>query len=292
MGNRETSRQVRVSLFTDFSVAEKNCNIMLDVLKAVILGLVEGVTEFLPISSTGHLIVAADLLEFSGRVAPTFEIFIQLGAVLAVMWFYRHDLLGQLRALPSDKATQRLWFNLFVAFLPAAGVGLLLHKWIKAVLFSPGTVATVLIVGGFVLLFIEWRPHAAKVHHLSAISLRQAIVVGLAQVASLIPGVSRSAATIIGGLLAGLDRETATGFSFYLAIPTLGSATVYDLLANLGTLGVNDLLILMTGLLTAFVTAFVVIGWLLRYVANHDLRVFGFYRVAVGFVILLWMWRG
>lgn len=263
---------------------------MLDLLKAIILGLVEGITEFLPISSTGHLIVAARLLRFQGEVAPTFEIFIQLGAVLAVAWFYRRDLWTQLRALPSDGATQRLWFNLFIAFLPAAAVGFALHKWIKAVLFSPGVVAASLIAGGVALLFIERRPRIAQVNTLRAVGLRQATVIGLAQVAALIPGVSRSAASIAGGLLAGLDRETATAFSFYLALPTLGLATVFDLLTSLDHLVVNDLLLLAVGLLTAFATAFLVVGWLLRYVASHDFRPFGYYRIVAGIMILLWAW--
>jgi len=263
---------------------------MPDGLKAIVLGLVEGITEFLPISSTGHLILVADLLRFHNQAAPTFEIVIQLGAVLAIVWFYRRDLWAQLCALPSDPSAQRLWFNILLAFLPVGGVGLALHTWIKAALFSPGVVAISLIVGGAALVWIERKPRDAQIHSLHGIGWRQATAIGLTQVAALIPGVSRSAASIIGGLLVGLDRETATVFSFYLALPTLGLATVFDLLASLDRLAVNDVLLMVVGLAVSFVTAFLVVGWLLRYVANHDLRLFGYYRVAAGLATLLWMW--
>lgn len=264
---------------------------MPDLLKAIILGLVEGITEFLPVSSTGHLIVVADLLEFRGQIASTFEIFIQLGAVLAIVWFYRRDLWTQLSALPSDKKVQRLWFNILLAFLPVGIIGLALHTWIKATLFSPSVVALSLVAGGVALVFVDQKPRVAQIHSLHGIGWRQATAIGLAQVAALIPGISRSAVSIIGGLLAGLDRETATVFSFYLALPTLGLATVFDLLMSLDRLAVSDVLLLVVGLAFSFVTAFLVVGWLLRYVANHDLRLFGYYRIVAGLAILLWTWR-
>ena len=263
---------------------------MLDLLKAVILGIVEGVTEFLPISSTGHLIVAGQLLRFPPELAPTFEIFIQLGAVLAVAWLYHHDLWMQLRAVPTDRTVQRLWFNLFIAFLPAAAIGFLFHTWIKTVLFSPLVVSASMIAGGIVLVLVEWRPRTAKTHELSGVRWRQAAGIGLAQMLALIPGASRSATSIIGGLLTGLDRETATIFSFYLALPTLGLATLFDLLTSLDHVSSGDRLLMAVGLVVAFVTSLLVMRWLLRYIARHDFRVFGYYRIAAGTVILLWVW--
>lgn len=261
---------------------------MESIVKAAIMGLVEGVTEFLPVSSTGHLILAGDILRFDGSMAATFEIFIQLGAVLAVVWFYREDLRAQLRALPTDAGVQRLWFNVALAFVPAAVVGLVLHRWIKAVLFSPAVVASSLAAGGAALLLVERRRHTEQVHELRAVTTRQALVVGLVQTLSLIPGVSRSAASIVGGLLSGLDRTTATAFSFYLAIPTLGLATLFELATSLSRLAARDVVLLGVGLVMAFASAVVAIGWLLRYVATHDLRPFGWYRVLAGLLVLLW----
>jgi undecaprenyl-diphosphatase len=262
---------------------------MFDLLKAAILGIVEGLTEFLPISSTGHLIVAADLLNFEGDAASTFEIFIQLGAVLAVLWYYRRDLLAQARALPTDRATQRFWLNVIIAFLPAAAIGFLLHDWIKEVLFSPAVVAVSLIAGGLIFLLIEAKPPASTVHDLADVTPKQAATIGIAQIFSMIPGVSRSGATIVGGFLSGLDRPTAVAFSFYLALPTLGLATLFDLVTNLDRLTRNDLVLMAVGLVFAFITSLLVIGWLLRYVAGHTFRIFGYYRIIAGVAILVWL---
>lgn len=261
---------------------------LLELIKVIILGIVEGITEFLPISSTGHLIVVGDLLKFNGKFASTFEIFIQLGAIIAVAVYYRKDLLKQLSVITKDKPVQRLWFNLFLAFLPAGIVGLLLHKWIQANLFSPIVVAISLIVGGGVLLWVERKPLVSATHNLSEVGWKQAIVIGVFQSIALIPGVSRSAATIVGGLLLGLDRETATGFSFYLALPTLGLATVFDLVTNINQLGSGDLVYMGIGLIVSFISAYVVVGWLLRYISSHNFRAFGFYRIAAGLAMLLW----
>lgn len=261
---------------------------MTDVVKAVVLGVVEGATEFLPVSSTGHLIVAADILGFGGNVAGTFEIFIQLGAVLAIVWFYRRDLLAQARGVPRDPTVRRLWFNVFVAFVPAAVVGLLLHRWIKAVLFSPTVVAISLMAGGVALLLVERYVHDPGRQSLEAVGTRQALLVGLLQVLSLVPGVSRAAASIVGGMLGGMDRTTATAFSFYLAIPTLGAATIFDLLTSLDRFSRDDLVLLAVGLAVAFGSAFVAVGWLLRYVATHSFRPFGYYRILLGALLLAW----
>lgn len=261
-----------------------------DLWRVVVLGIVEGVTEFLPISSTGHLIIASDLLDFEGSLGGTFEIFIQLGAVLAVVWYYRRDLWQQVRTVPSDRTVQRFWLNVAIAFIPAAAIGLLLHDWIKEVLFSPVVVAVTLIVGGVALLLIERRDHSAGTASLYDVTPKQALGIGLAQVLALIPGASRSATSIMGGLLGGLDRPTAAGFSFYLAIPTLGLATLFDLLSSLDQVSRGDALNLLVGTVVSFVVALVVIGWLLRYIAHNDFRIFGIYRIVFGLIVLAWFW--
>jgi undecaprenyl-diphosphatase len=255
--------------------------------QVVFLGIVEGITEFLPISSTGHLLVTADLIGFQHSIGGTFEIFIQLGAVLAVVGFYARDLLWQARALPHDRGVQRFWVGVLVAFLPAAIIGLGLRGFIKTVLFeSPVVIAWALIAGGMVLAVIEQLLHRPRVTSIDRIHLPEALAIGLAQATALIPGVSRSGATMVGGVFAGLDRMTATTFSFYLAIPTLGIATLVDLLGNLNTLTISDAGRLLLGLLVSFVVAWVCIGWLLRFVGGHSFVVFGIYRIAAGIAIL------
>lgn len=261
---------------------------MSELWKVIVLGIVEGITEFLPISSTGHLIVASDLLKFSGSLGGTFEIFIQLGAILAVVVFYARDLLAQIRAVRRDAQVQRFWLHILVAFLPAAVLGLLIHDWVKAVLFSPLIVALTLVLGGIVFLVVERQDHARGTDDLLAVSRRQALGIGLAQVLALIPGTSRSGASIMGGLLGGLDRRTATAFSFYLAIPTLGGATVFDLLTSLDQVGPGDVLNLVVGTAVSFVVALLAIAWLLRYVSSHDFCLFGVYRIIAGLVVLAW----
>lgn len=258
-------------------------------LKVVILGIVEGVTEFLPISSTGHLIVASDLMQFQNALGGTFEIFIQLGAVVAVALFYRGDLWRQVTTVRQDKGVQNLWLSVIVAFIPAAVVGLLLKDWIKETLFNPITVALSLIVGGIVFLVVERRPALAtqQTKTLETISPRQALGIGMAQVLALIPGVSRSGSTIIGGLLAGLDRETATRFSFYLTIPVLGLATIVDLVTSLDEISSGQMLDLLVGAVVAGVVAWLSIGWLLRYVSRNNFIPFGYYRIAAGVLMLI-----
>jgi undecaprenyl-diphosphatase len=269
-----------------------------DFIKAIILGVVEGVTEFLPISSTGHLIVASDLLRFKD-VGGTFEIVIQLGAVLAVIWFYRMDLFARVRQTGGSTQARRFWLNLLIAFLPAAIIGLLFEKFITRHLFSPLVVATSLILGGIILWLVERRRKTAErvrgsdhAVGLDGITARQALLIGIAQMTALVPGVSRSGSTIVGGLLSGLDRETATAFSFYLAIPTLGGATLYKLLKNLHQItseGASTNLAI--GTVVAFITAWIAIGWLLRYVAHHDFRSFAVYRILAGMAVIVWLLR-
>lgn len=236
---------------------------------AALLGLVEGITEFLPVSSTGHLIVAADLLNFRDA-GGTFEIAIQLGAVLAVIAYYWRDLFGQARALPERPEVRTLWLGVALAFLPAAALGFLFSDAITRYLFSPVTVGLSLMLGGVALWLIEGR----------------------AQCLALIPGVSRSASSIIGGLLTGLDRPTATAFSFYLSIPTLGLATLYALIKGREALDSTQFGPLLVGMGVSFVTALLAIGWLLKYVSQHDFRGFAVYRILAGLAILGWtLWR-
>ncbi|MEA3334471.1 MAG: undecaprenyl-diphosphate phosphatase [Chloroflexota bacterium] len=256
--------------------------------KVIVLGIVEGITEFLPVSSTGHLIVVADLIDFEGSIGGTFEIFIQLGATLAVVVYFFRDLLDQAKRLPTDRTVQRFWLNILIAFLPAAIIGFLIHDWIKEVLFSPLVVAVALVLGGVILILVDRVEREGAISDLFAVPPKKALAIGIAQVAALIPGTSRSGATIVGGLLSGLDRKTATEFSFYLAIPTLGGATVFELLTSLDQIGRDDALNLIVGAIVSFVVALVVIGWLLRYVQTHSFLLFGIYRIIAGATILAW----
>jgi len=259
-------------------------------LTAIILGIVEGLTEFLPVSSTGHLIVAGSLLGYTGERAKLFEIVIQAGAILAVCWEFRVRLWNVARGVLSDRAAQRFVLNLLVAFLPAALLGLAFGSAIKAHLFAPVPVAAAFIVGALVILWAERRakrnPAVVTIHDVDAMRWRDALKVGLAQAFALIPGTSRSGATIIGGMLFGLSRQAATEFSFFLAIPTLFAATGYELLKNRALLAGSDASMIGVGFVTAFVSAFLVVRWLLRYVAHHDFVPFAWYRIAFGAVIL------
>jgi undecaprenyl-diphosphatase len=250
---------------------------------ALILGLVEGLTEFLPISSTGHLILAGDLLGFNGEKAKVFNVAIQTGAMLAVVWEYRR------RFFAVDIA---LWRNLLVAFLPAAALGLLFGGAIKTYLFSPVPVALAFIAGGVIILLVERRTRVARVESTRAMTWRDALKVGIAQCFALIPGTSRSGATIIGGMLFGLSRPAATEFSFFLAVPTLIAAGAYDLCKSRDLLTAADLDMFGVGLVMSFVSAFVVIRWLVSYVATHDFRPFAWYRIAFGVVVLGTAWSG
>jgi undecaprenyl-diphosphatase len=252
-------------------------------LHALILGIVEGLTEFLPVSSTGHLILAAELLEFNDDRGKVFNVAIQTGAMLAVAWEYRA------RFFRIDPGLYR---NLAVAFVPAAALGLVFAKYIKAYLFHAVPVAIAFIAGGLVILLVERRSFAPRVEDTRAMTWRDALKVGLAQCFALIPGTSRSGATIIGGMLFGLSRRAATEFSFFLAVPTLVAAGAYDLWSNRALFSADDLGMLAVGLAAAFVSAFVVIRWLVRYVATHDFRPFAWYRIAFGIVVLATAWSG
>jgi undecaprenyl-diphosphatase len=267
-----------------------------ELVKALIMGLVEGLTEFLPISSTGHLILTGWLIGFDDDRAKVFDIAIQTGAMLAIVWVYRERWKAAFGLTQAPPASRRLLVNLLIAFLPAALLGLAFGSAIKAHLFSPVPVASAFIVGGFVILWAEWRqsrlagrgPTAGGVRVASVedISALDALKIGLAQAFALIPGTSRSGATIIGGMLFGFSRQAATEFSFFLAVPTLCAAGAYSLLKHRDLLAVADLPVFAVGLASAFFSALVVIRWLIRFVAHHNFNGFAVYRIVFGLVVL------
>ncbi|MFK3740434.1 undecaprenyl-diphosphate phosphatase [Massilia sp. TN1-12] len=260
-------------------------------LKAIIMGLVEGFTEFLPISSTGHLILAGSLLDFTTEKAKVFDIAIQAGAILAVMWEYRARIGAVFSGITSVPRQQKLVVNLIIAFLPAAVLGFLFAKAIKEHLFTPVPVASAFIVGALVILWAEKRhktlPGSHRVATVDDMTMLDALKVGCAQCFALIPGTSRSGSTIIGGMLFGLSRTAATEFSFFLAIPTLLAATVYSVLKARHELSIADLPLFGIGGLAAFVSAFLCVRWLLRYISTHDFTIFAWYRIVFGVVVLV-----
>src|SRR5690606_35967878 len=261
---------------------------------AIILGLVEGLTEFLPISSTGHLILAGSLLGFEGPTAETFEIAIQTGAIMAVILVYWQRLRGTVVTLGSSPVARRFTLNVAVAFAPAVVLGLLFGEAIKSRLFHPVFVASALVVGGFIILWAErGRRHVQpRVTHVDAMTVMDALKVGFLQCLALFPGTSRSGATIIGGMISGLSRPVATEFSFYLAIPTLIGAGVYSLWKSRDLLSVADLPMFGVGLLFSFISAWLCVRWLIRYVATHDFVPFAWYRIVFGGLVLLTAWTG
>ncbi len=290
---------------------------------AVILGVVEGLTEFLPVSSTGHLILVSHYLGFTGEVAISVEISIQLGAVLAIVAYERAKLASLFAGALREQAALRDWLRdpgprgsrplrahwnatfrrsvethrnfwflvgLLVAFCPAAVVGLFLHHWIMIHLFSPHTVAVALIAGGLIILLVEARPPRTSVADLNQVGMLTAFLVGVAQCCALFPGVSRSGATIIGGMLAGMNRRVATEFSFFLALPTMIAATTYQMVTSRSLFDTGEALALILGLVVAFLVAWAVIAALLEFVKRYSLRVFGVYRILLGLVVL-WVFR-
>lgn len=266
--------------------------------KAFFLGIVEGITEFLPISSTGHLILFGDWINFESNEAKVFEVVIQLGSILAVVWIFRHRLFqmirGTLRMEPVEVAFTR---NLLIAFLPSAIVGLLFIKAIKALFFHPGVVVVTLVLGGLIMLWVERRRPASsaqaqadQVQTLEKITWKQALVVGFAQCLAMVPGTSRSGATIIAGMLSGIQRKTATEFSFFLAMPTMLAAAVYDFYKHADLLTQQDVLAIAVGFVSAFVCALVVVRAILVFVSRHTYRAFAWYRIALGLVVGAWLW--
>lgn len=257
-------------------------------IKAAVMGVVEGLTEFLPISSTGHLILAGALLDFADAKAKVFEIAIQSGAILAVVLVYWQRLTGALIHLPTSEGARRFVLNVLIGFLPAAVIGLLAYKTIKAYLFNAPVVATSFIVGGLIILWAEKRQqgHEPRVAHADTMSGMDALKVGLVQCLGMIPGTSRSGATIIGGMLLGLSRRAATDFSFFLAIPTLIGAGAYSLWKERALLSAADWPMFAVGFVVSFAAAWICVHWLLRYIATHRFTAFAWYRIAFGIVVL------
>ncbi|MGL6070085.1 undecaprenyl-diphosphate phosphatase [Craterilacuibacter sp.] len=257
--------------------------------KALLLGIVEGLTEFLPVSSTGHLIIVGDLIDFNNSTGKVFEVVIQLGAILAVVWEYRarftHVACGMLGREP---ASLRFVSNLIIAFLPSAVIGFLAIGAIKQYLFNPICVAMALVAGGFVILWAERRQVDVppRVHDVDAMSKLDALKVGVAQVFAMVPGTSRSGATIIGGMLFGLDRKVATEFSFFLAVPTMFAATIYDVYKNWHLFSPADIPVFAVGMVSSFISALILVRWLIRFVSGHTFNVFAWYRIVFGLIIL------
>jgi undecaprenyl-diphosphatase len=260
--------------------------------KALLMGIVEGLTEFLPISSTGHLILAGDLLGFNNEKGKVFEIAIQLGAILAVVWDYRARFAGVAVGLGRDPAANRFVLNLLLAFLPLAIIGLLYGQQIKATLFSPVPVALAFIIGGFIILWAEKMPHSKHIDEVDKMNWKDALVMGFIQAFALIPGASRSGATIIGGLLYGLSRKAATEFSFFLAVPTLGVASLYELYHHGHLFNRDDIAMLAVGFAASFVSAAIAVRALIRFISRHDFTVFAWYRIVFGGVVLLTAYTG
>ena len=260
--------------------------------KALILGIVEGLTEFLPISSTGHLIIVGSLLDFTDERSKVFKIVIQLAAILAVCWDYRARIEQVATGLKSDPVQRRFVGHLLVAFMPAAVLGVMFHSTIKAYLFNPLTVAGALIVGGLVILFIEKRAYHPRLQSVDEMDWKVALKVGFAQAMAMFPGVSRAGATIMGGLVFGLSRKAATEFSFFLAIPTMLAATVYDLYKNWSLLDMGDLPVFAVGFVASFLAAMVAVKAFLGFVSNHTFVGFAWYRIVFGVVVLLSAYNG
>ena len=254
---------------------------------ALILGLVEGLTEFLPVSSTGHLILVGQLLGFNDDKGKVFEIAIQFAAILAVVWEYRKRLSHTVLSLSSDTSSQRLAVNLIVAFSPAAILGFLFLKQIKAYLFNPFVVASAFILGGFLIIWAEKRQHNVHAESMDDLTWIDALKVGFAQALAMIPGTSRSGATIIGGLFFGLSRRTATEFSFFLAIPTMFAATLYDVYKNRDLFSIDDLTLFAVGGTVSFISAFIAVRGLIRFISRHDFTVFAWYRIVFGIIVLV-----
>ena len=260
--------------------------------QAIFLGVVEGVTEFLPISSTGHLIIAGELIGFTGSTAEVFEVVIQLGAILAICVLYARKLFGVALGLTNDKGAQHFAIAVIIAFLPAAIIGFLLHDFIKDVLFSPMVVCASLVLGGVAILAIErWKP-ATKIVEIENLTPMTSLKIGLYQCLAMIPGVSRSGATILGAVLLGVERKTAAEFSFFLAIPTMLGASTLDLWKARHILNPDDSAVIAVGFIAAFISAIVVVRWLVHFVSHHGFSIFGWYRIAFGLLLasyFLWI---
>ncbi len=257
------------------------------IFKAIILGIVEGITEFLPVSSTGHLILFGNFLGFTGKFSVMFEIIIQLGAILAVVFYYRKRIVDSLRNIRPGQWGFKLWLWMLIAFIPSAALGLVLNDFIAEYLFSPLTVSIALIIGAVLMLVVEKEFNSAKYDNILKIGAKRSLLIGAAQCLSLFPGMSRSASTIIGGLMVGLTAKAAAEFSFFLAIPTMFAATGYSLLKGFAAMTATEWLALAVGFIVSFIVAFIVVGKFLDFLGKHSLKVFAYYRLIVGFLMLL-----
>ena len=260
--------------------------------QAIVLGIVEGLTEFLPISSTGHQIIVADLIGFSGEREMAFNIIIQLGAILAVMWEFRPRIISVVAGLHREPQARRFTANLLIAFLPAAVLGVAFADLIHHYLFNPLTVAVALVIGGVIMLWAERREHLIEVHDVDDMRWSHALKVGCAQCLAMIPGTSRSGSTIIGGMLMGLSRQAATDFSFFLAIPTLIGAGVYSLYKERALLSMADIPMFAVGLIFSFISAWLCVRWLLRYISTNSFVPFAWYRIVFGIIVLVTAFTG
>lgn len=260
--------------------------------KAFLMGIVEGLTEFLPISSTGHLIIVGDLINFKGHFQTMFEIVIQLGAILAVIYYYRKKIKESLKNLKPGEWGYNLWYKIILAFIPSAVIGLLLNKYIERYLFSSFTVAIAMIVGALMLLIVEWAFNSPKINDMDKISAKKSFLIGIAQCLSLFPGMSRSASTIMGGMVVGLTTRTAAEFSFFLAIPTMIAATGFSLLKNIASMTIIEWEALIVGFIMSFIVALIVVDKFLTYLGKHPLRPFAYYRLIVGILMLILLLSG
>lgn len=258
--------------------------------QAIFLGIIEGLTEFIPVSSTGHLILLVDIIGFKAPPGKTFEIIIQLGAILAICWLYRKKIFQVVMGLPNSRPEQLFALNIVIAFLPAAVLGVMFHGFIKRVLFQPHVVAISLIIGGIIILIIEKCVIKAKCHSIEAIKPKTALAIGFAQSIAMIPGVSRSGATIMGSILLGVDRKAATEFSFFLAIPTMFGATVYDIYKNYDVLSFDSAGLIAAGFVSAFIAAMLVVKRLIDFISTHGFAPFAWYRIVIGTVMLVALW--
>lgn len=256
-------------------------------INALILGIVEGLTEFLPVSSTGHLILVGQMLGFNDDKGKVFEIAIQFAAILAVVWEYRSRLWHALATINCEPVSQRLAVNLLTAFMPAAILGFLFLKQIKTYLFNPTVVASAFIIGGLLILWAERRQHVIRAETVDDMTWQDALKVGFAQALSMIPGTSRSGATIIGGLFFGLSRRAAAEFSFFLAIPTMFAATFYDVYKHRDLFSVDDIPLFAVGGSVSFISAFLAVRGLIRFISRHDFTIFAWYRIAFGIIVLI-----
>jgi len=258
------------------------------IFQAIILGIIEGLTEFLPVSSTAHLLLASDLLNFTAISNNLFEIFIQLGAIFAIVFLYRQKI-ADICLKPLEKKNQKFILNIIIAFLPAAIIGFFAHDFIKSELFSNKVISIALILGGMIMIFIEKQKISSKFDSLDNLPLKICLLIGFFQALAMIPGVSRSGATIIGALILGLNRKNAAEFSFFLAIPTIFAASIYDLYQNWHFLNFDNSILLIIGFLSAFFSAILVIKWFINFISNHNFIIFGYYRILAGILVILFL---